>query len=257
MILQCLLAALAFFLQVSAAGTSFLAVNSQRYQNALSTDKVNSWEELSALSDTQEPLVCFRFTNFDLLTEMARFPTEVGFLSTFFEDLATQAWNEDSFTDVADASSIEVQEIPEPALPSLYSQVDRESDIIVFEFSGVSYDLKRLDEFLETVYVFLEEELMNIDNIVIQVPSVGKGYVKNTAKTSDIDVSDPDRKPVSSSPAGNGDELSSLWTEGLISCLIVTAILLAILFVAISWITSLEISYGAFEKPVNPLKKTN
>ncbi|CEP60591.1 Voa1p LALA0_S01e14400g [Lachancea lanzarotensis] len=257
MIIQCLLAAVAFFLQVSAAGTSFLAVNSQRYKDALNKDKIDSWTELSAFSDIEEPLVCFRFSKFDLLSALAEVPSEVRFLPTFFEELVTQVWEEDSFTDVAHISTVEVSKIPELSLPSLYSQVDRKSDIIVFEFSDASYDLERLDEYLETVYLFLEEELVNIDNIVIQVPSVGEPYVKNTAKTSDIDVSDPDRKPAPSSPTGNGDELSTLWTEGLISCLIVTAILLAILSVAISWITSLEISYGAFEKPVNPLKKTN
>nr|6M0R_N Chain N, V0 assembly protein 1 [Saccharomyces cerevisiae S288C]6M0S_N Chain N, V0 assembly protein 1 [Saccharomyces cerevisiae S288C] len=51
------------------------------------------------------------------------------------------------------------------------------------------------------------------------------------------------------------DILSSIWTEGLLMCLIVSALLLFILIVALSWISNLDITYGALEKSTNPIKK--
>ncbi|SCV04326.1 LAME_0H17568g1_1 [Lachancea meyersii CBS 8951] len=257
MIFQSILVAVALFLQVSAAGTSFLAVNSQRYKDALQQDGVESWAELSTLSYAEEPLICFRFTKFDLLAQIVQSPAEIRFLPTFFEELVNQVWNHDSFVDEADSSPIQIGKLPKSPLASFYNQIDRENDVVVFEFTDSEYDLTSLDEYLETAYLFLEESLANIDNIVIQVPSVSEGYTRSTAKTSEVDVSDPEKQPEPSTPAGDSNEMSTLWTEGLISCLIVAGILLAILIVAISWITSLDISYGAFEKPANPIKKTN
>lgn len=60
----------------------------------------------------------------------------------------------------------------------------------------------------------------------------------------------------------NGDdkkhsEEHRIWTEGLLMCLIVSFILLGILLVALSWLSSLTISYGALEKQTAPSKKTN
>ncbi|CCE62941.1 hypothetical protein TPHA_0D03050 [Tetrapisispora phaffii CBS 4417] len=57
--------------------------------------------------------------------------------------------------------------------------------------------------------------------------------------------------------AEDNDILSKIWTEGLLMCLLVSIFLFGLLAVALSWMTSLEISYGAFEKQSNPLKKTN
>jgi hypothetical protein len=45
------------------------------------------------------------------------------------------------------------------------------------------------------------------------------------------------------------------FTPGLLSCLIVTLVLIGILSIAISWVSSLGISYGAFEKKVEHGKK--
>lgn len=46
-----------------------------------------------------------------------------------------------------------------------------------------------------------------------------------------------------------------LFTPGLLSCLIVTLLLILILSIAISWVSSLGISYGSFEKKVEHGKK--
>lgn len=44
------------------------------------------------------------------------------------------------------------------------------------------------------------------------------------------------------------------FTPGILSTLIVSLLLLSILITAISWITSLDISYGSFEKKVDNKK---
>lgn len=44
------------------------------------------------------------------------------------------------------------------------------------------------------------------------------------------------------------------FTPGIISCLIVTFLLLAILVCALQWMLSLDISYGSFEKKVDNKK---
>ncbi|SCV01041.1 LANO_0F09868g1_1 [Lachancea nothofagi CBS 11611] len=260
MFYQSVLLAVAVLAQLSAAGTSFLAINSQRYQEALNDDKIESWAQLSDLGNANEPLVCFRFAQFDLLAQIARSSAETRFLPTFFEDSVTDVWNDDSLSatsEITKSAIVEVGQLSELVIPSLYSKIDDNDAVVLFEFTEPSYDLERLDEYLETVYLFLEEALPNIDNLVIQVPSVGETYTKSSAKTSEVEVSDPEKNPGKDLPAGDGRKVNALWTEGLISCLIVAALLLSILVTAISWITSLEISYGALERPANPLKKNN
>lgn len=48
-----------------------------------------------------------------------------------------------------------------------------------------------------------------------------------------------------------------IWTEGLLMCLFVSLVLLGILVIALSWLSSLTISYGALERQTAPSKKTN
>ncbi|SCU97961.1 LADA_0H09604g1_1 [Lachancea dasiensis] len=260
MILQSAILIVAILLQFSAAGTSFLALNSQRYREALDDATAASWPELASLGTSKEPLVCFRFTQFDLLTQLAQSSANTRFLPTFFEDSVTNVWIDDVPSTAVGAMYspvVAVGQLPDSIVPSLYSQVDGEDAVVVFEFSEPSYDLERLDEYLETAYLFLEDTMANIDNLVVQVPTSGKSYVRDAADASEIGVSDPNKKPKPSVPADDTEILSTLWTEGLISCLIVAGFLLFVLVIAISWVTSIDISYGALEKPVNPLKKTN
>lgn len=46
------------------------------------------------------------------------------------------------------------------------------------------------------------------------------------------------------------------FTPGIWSCLIVSGLLISVLYIALTWISSIEITYGAFEKQVDFAKKT-
>ncbi|KAM3162561.1 V0 assembly protein 1 [Lachancea thermotolerans] len=253
MLLKSLFLFLAALFQACAAETSFLSVNSRRYRDALGDDQVGSLEELTKISDAEEPMVWFKFDKFDLLGELAQSTAETRFLTAFFEGSVTDVLDQDSSSKAAEnvrSEKFEVAEIPASAFESLYDRVHPSDGALVFEFTESNYDLALLDEYLEAVYIYLEETLANIDNLAFQVPTSGKNYARAHSK---VEVTDPEKKPGSSTDGVQ----SALWTEGLISCLIVAALLLWILVIAISWITSLDISYGALEKPANPLKKTN
>ncbi|KAL6944868.1 hypothetical protein ACO0RG_001623 [Hanseniaspora osmophila] len=77
---------------------------------------------------------------------------------------------------------------------------------------------------------------------------------ESTSSTSTILTSTSVTATKTSIP--DGQVLSTLWTEGLIMCLLVTFLLISILVMAIKWTSSITISYGALEKSNNPIKKT-
>lgn len=243
--------------------SSFLWLGSQRYRHGVEEEGITSLEELLQLSDSEEPLVVFQFDKFDVL----RHNTEVlggsrSFLASLFQsDSVSNVLREDAPTQgFAEAKVVEVAQLPASASEFLIGKFSRRDSAVVVEFSGEYYNPAALDEFLETLYSFLEESMSNIDNIVVQTRSSDEAALR-WQETRD---SSPDKvgvdNPNSSGTPDDGsdpDALSSLWTEGLLSCLLVSALLLGILVTAISWVSSIHISYGALEKSTNPLKKTN
>lgn len=258
MIYQSILFFLAAVLQLTAASSTFLSLNSHRYQQALNDETITSLKTLASLADSEEPLVCLRFEKFDLLGQLGQKNAQAGFLTSFFEDSLTRVLDQDeSFVDLEDpnTSVLKVDEIPSAAFELLYEKVNRKNAVVAFDFTAASYDLESLEEYLESVYLYLEETLANIDNFVVQVPtsdasSYTEDQIDAAVHGTNVEVSDPENP-------SKGGKSTGIWTDGLISCLIVSLLLLWILVTAIAWITSLDISYGALEKPTNPLKKTN
>ncbi|SCV03086.1 LAMI_0H05358g1_1 [Lachancea mirantina] len=254
MLCRSLVAVLVVFLRVSAAITSYTSFGTSKYREAVSNGQATSLAQLAVISDAQEPLIVFQFLKFDLLGAIEQQKSQAGFLTELLHNTANfEILAQDELLKVPPAGGKQFVVAEIPAAPSelLYGNFQKSDNCIVFQFTNTDYDLARLDEFAEIAFVFLEEELSSADNFVFQLGAEKsfKAQARNQAESEAIGVSDPegDSKPV----------LSSLWTDGLITCLLVTGLLIWILVIAISWITSLEISYGAFQKPSDPIKKTN
>lgn len=245
--------------------TSFLSVNAHRYINPVETKQVNYLVELLLLSNNEEPLVVLQFDNFNLLDHFdEKHAQTYPFLTALFEtSLVTvlEEQNVDALKSGFDhANLMQINEIPASASDLLRYKFSSSDKAVVVEFTKENYDIAELDDFLQTMYAFMEDSLKNIDNIVLRVPTSSDSSTKlkslrNGETSKDVGVDDPENSH--EDEPEDSDALSSLWTEGLLSCLIVSGLLLAILVVAISWLASLDISYGALEKPANPLKKNN
>ncbi|CDO93945.1 unnamed protein product [Kluyveromyces dobzhanskii CBS 2104] len=240
--------------------TSFLAVNAQRYIDPVETNQVNRLAELLLLSNAEEPLIVLQFNNFDLLGQFdAEHAQTYPFLATLFEASLEPVLQEDDVKYLSNgfdhAHVVTVGEIPASASDLLRGEFTTSENAVVVQFTEESYDVAELDDFLETMYAFMEDSMNNVDNIVLRMPSSDSANAEsliNAETSKDVGVDDPEVDDPEDS-----DALSSLWTEGLLSCLIVSGLLLAILVTALSWLGSLDISYGALEKTTNPLKKNN
>lgn len=239
--------------------TSYLSVNAQRYRQRVLDESISSIEELLSLSNSEEPIILLQFSDFNIIEEMSKSSgTKYPFLWSLFKNDLTGILPEDEEAkELANTNYLEVSVLPAPANEYLIGKFSKDDDAVIIQFTEKEYDMEELDEFLSLLYVFMEDSLSNVDNMALQIPSSDSSFKvqqMRDAASGSISVDYPETSKV---PDSDNDELSSLWTEGLLSCLIVSFILLAILGIAISWISSLNISYGALEKSTNPLKKTN
>lgn len=254
---------LLWFIQCSfgADMTSFFSINAERYVDAVKTEKVSSLKELLEMSRTEEPLIVLQFDKFDLVNAFdekheGTYPFISSLLKSSLDTFLEEKGLPDGQKGYNGARVLKVGEIPASAGEELRHRFKKSDNAVVVEFTKERYDVAELDDYLETLYAFMEDSLKNVDNIVLRVPKSGNSG-------ADIEKIEELREPEKSGEPGDGDDnddddsLSSLWTEGLLSCLLVSLLLIAILVVAISWIASLDISYGALEKSANPLKKNN
>lgn len=145
-----------------------------------------------------------------------------------------------------------VNDLAQSASDLLYDHFLEDKSIVLFKFPSSDYDLYKLDEFIESCLLFLEDK--SSDDLTVVINSVG------TIDTDDYNFAAKDilsHDDNNEAQDGDSDILSSIWTEGLLMCLIVSALLVFILIIALSWISNLDITYGALEKSSNPIKKNN
>lgn len=247
---------LTFLLQivslVAAGATSYASIDSERYQNAASVN------DLILQADETDPLVIFSFSKYPLLEALLPYEGHVPYLTGFFESDAIRSYPEGlSGKSLEDKDATEVFDIEKLTLSAsqlLYNKAIEGKSVVIFNFGDSYYDLPTLDEFMESAYLLLHNSFDRVENIVLSVAdaTASDRFASAPARTKKAHVSQEPKKPLDD----DEDILSTIWTEGLIMCLIVSLLLLGILVIAISWMSSVEISYGALEKSTNPLKKT-
>lgn len=225
---------------ISAKQVSYLSLKSPSY---------NGHHGASSLSDivsklkNEEPVIIFDFAGPELLEEVVSSEDRYPFLSDFLTNDVTPIVSDDDSREFENDPRVEVfelNEIPSSLSTILYDFTSTDKYIFLFKLRNDKYDAAALDEFLESTCVFLRETLTEMENIIINVHGLDLHQThRQTKKEHDDDK----------------DILSKTWTEGLLMCLLVSAILLGILVVAISWTWNIEISYGGLERPSDPTKK--
>lgn len=259
MICRSLSLTLAFLLQVasvviaSTSTASYVSIKSGKS----SDDDATNVSDLIAQATDDDPLVVFRFSKYPVLDELLPFEGHVPFLSRFFESDVTRSYPKDSSIDnLQKDDRIEIFELNDLAFSAselLYNYHSKGKSVVLFDFHGSNYDLPALDEFMESAYLLLGDSFGRIENMVVNtVESHNSTPLGSTARTKKAHKDKGTKEPI----GNDTDVLSNTWTEGLIMCLIVSLLLLGILIVALSWMSSIDISYGALEKSTNPLKKT-
>lgn len=229
---------------------SYLSGKSPNYE---SDHDVSSLTDLVSKLTVREPVIIFDFSSPEFLEDVISSDQTYPFLSKFLaEDVASiQSSDESSeFENDPRVEVFELNEIPSSLSTILYDFTNTNKSIFLFKLTNDKYNVAALDEFLESTCVFLRETLVEPENIIVNVHGL------DSRKTHKQIKKDHDSSEGSKSPSvDDKDILSKTWTEGLLMCLLVSAILLGILIVAISWTWNIEISYGGLERPSNPIKK--
>ncbi|QLQ82487.1 hypothetical protein HG537_0H02490 [Torulaspora globosa] len=231
----------AFLLQIVSpvvASTSYVSLRSESDRDATSV------KELISQASKDSPLVIFRFTNYPIVEEWRLDEGHAPYLASFLESGDSY---QDDFTleDVSYSEIFNLGDLTLSASELLYNYYLKGKTVVVFNFERPNYELAKVDEFMESAYLFLADSVNGIETVVL-----------NVVRTTNSHRAPDRRAKVEQEKQPDNDVLSTIWTEGLIMCLIVSLLLIAILIVAISWMNSLQISYGALERSTNPLKKT-
>ncbi|GAV53264.1 hypothetical protein ZYGR_0AI05480 [Zygosaccharomyces rouxii] len=235
---------------IFAKQVSYLSIKSPNYKGH---HDVSSLSDLVSKLNIHEPVIIFDFANPELLEEVVSSDETYPFLSNFLTNDMAPILSDDESTELENDSRVEVfelNEIPSSLSTILYDFTNTDKYIFLFKLTNAKYDAAALDEFLESTCVFLRETLAEAENIIVNVHGLDFHQTHRQTK-KDHDKGEGNKGPSDD----DKDILSKTWTEGLLMCLLVSAVLLGILFVAISWTWNIEISYGGLERPTNPIKK--
>lgn len=241
--------------QVVASTTSYVSSNSGNQDDSTTVS------ELISVANEDNPLLIFRFAEYPILEAWMPYEGHVPYLTQFFNS-DTRAYQEDfPIERLSTDENIEVFNLDDLTLSApelLYNYHLKGKSIVVFNFEKANYDLASMDEFMESAFLLLSDSFESVENVVLNVQSSSdlERYSNSDAGVNKARVEGDVKDPKEAPGKEDTDVLSTIWTEGLLMCLIVSVLLLAILIVAISWMSSMDISYGALEKSTNPLKKT-
>lgn len=240
---------------VLAKQLSYLSIKSPNYSGR---HEVSSLSDVVSKFTTHEPLIIFDFASPEILEEVVSSEKTYPFLSKFLTNDVAPIVSEDDSMELEHDSRVEVfelNEIPSSLSTILYDFVNTEKYIFLFKLKNSKYDAAALNEFLESTYVFLQETLAEVENVIVSVRGLDNYQTHGHVKKDHNDNKKHDGSGKKNPIDANKDILSKTWTEGLLMCLLVSALLLGILVVAIVWTWNIEISYGGLERPSNPIKK--
>ncbi|CCK68545.1 Voa1p KNAG_0B00980 [Huiozyma naganishii CBS 8797] len=254
-----------FVFAAQSASTSFASIRSKE---SIDSDKYTSALDIIDSANSENPVVLFEFENLQLiraLIEDKSGEVEYPYLERLFKDEITNVFDETELPVDQNNDAIIMFTVSDltkkTSIQLMYDSPVEERNVIWFQFTGKEYDLNELDSFIESAVMYLEEYLdINID-IILNTKGendLNKLYEKFDKEPTAFAVDQSHSNKPSSSKSDDtekDDSLSRIWTEGLLMCLLVSFLLLVLLFVALSWLASVEISYTGLEKPANPLKK--
>lgn len=243
-------------LSVVTATISYASIKSNGYD-----EEVEHISQYIGAATAESPLVIFQFKKFPLVEEFSSSKEHLPFLTGLFANEDVTRLEDQSIVHlengVHDFETFEVLELPSSASEHLYDRHLKGKKVVLFDFQDGMYDLEKLDELLESVCFFLEDSLYVVENVVLNINEVANEGASRSASAM-VSGNSKQRKEhkVKEPVSDDSDKLSDIWTEGLLMCLLVSFFLIVLLVVAISWVGTIEISYGALEKSTNPLKKT-
>ncbi|SMN17967.1 similar to Saccharomyces cerevisiae YGR106C VOA1 Endoplasmic reticulum protein that functions [Maudiozyma saulgeensis] len=256
------LSVIALFCQLvlAAASTSYISLRNQDIVDG----RVSSTEDIIETATVDQPIVVLQFVKAKILESLAADDSNVPFLNQYFKHGVTNVLTDE--TSLVEPTDDEVfifkmKDLEFDPLDVLKDANVEKKRAIWFKFYGKEYDIRDVDQYLETIVIFVEEYLnVNVDIVLNSADVMTLEEFDNDVEMQTASHTQTHSKPTSTKTPKNGSEgdddiLSEIWTEGLLMCLLVSFILLVILLVALSWISSLNISYGALEKSTNPLKK--
>ncbi|AMD20699.1 HDL045Cp [Eremothecium sinecaudum] len=233
------------------------------WSSVLESSIDNHLNELVKYATQDEPMIIFQFDNYKLNSLLWKGSSgKYRFLEDkFYFPRHSVVFNKDYILEEnSDYSIVDLHgKLNDEYLESLNS-VQPGSKVVLIRFNDNQYDLAQLDQFLSKSQEQLAKILPNTRNIALQFfdRSTGSSKGKNRQARDEPDQrvgSTPES--IDKKPDSDDENASKLFTEGLLSCLLISGILLWILVIAIYWLVSLDISYGALQKSTNPLKKTN
>ncbi|CCH61117.1 hypothetical protein TBLA_0E00560 [Henningerozyma blattae CBS 6284] len=246
-----------------AEGISYASFGSEATNNKYAT-----LDELVEHSTNEEPAVIFQFNNYDFMQNIANLHNDNHrFFKGFFSHGIGRVYKTDSSIELNENEQsnaiFSVSDISSSASELFYNyELDNKKNILI-NLNNVDYDFSLLDEFIESALLFVKESFENYNLVLHNANSsshISKGTIAKSIKEAIENRVDEDSSPENDNKKKHDtdeDILSEFWTEGLLMCLMVSGLLLFVLVIALQWISSLEISYGALERKVDDLKKTN
>ncbi|CAH2353006.1 hypothetical protein CLIB1423_09S00716 [[Candida] railenensis] len=120
-------------------------------------------------------------------------------------------------------------------------------------------DFNKRDEDLEK---YEDDEFNHLVEEVEEDFRAAESYIMKEGNDLPVNIMETEDKPKASSTATPSTYPNNLFTNyefftpGIFSCLLVSGILVGILYTALTWLTSLEISYKSFDKQIDFEKKT-
>ncbi|CCF60523.1 hypothetical protein KAFR_0K01690 [Kazachstania africana CBS 2517] len=266
-------------LYAKSTSTSFISITSKDDIDNID-NKLSTSDELIDNASIDSPIIVFQFDRYRLLEKLVdynnngKYTPSSLYLNKFFSSRITTVVPEDldlvSLSEDRTEKIYQFHEIPNDISRTLYETLGKKKStpfrIIWFEFTSKDIDINELDAFLENVTLLLEEYLedehldiiLNTRDKMTTLEQFDESIEESKSITASTTASKQkaSSKPTKGTSKGKDDDiLSEIWTEGLLMCLLVSAMLLWILIMLISWIMNISISYGALEKSTNPLKK--
>ncbi|CAI4063518.1 hypothetical protein SUVZ_07G3410 [Saccharomyces uvarum] len=239
----------------SKKSSSFISLAKESNLNIFSSESSTA----DVISTVDSAIAVFEFDDYPLINKVVFGESleEYTFFGRFFSNEVALGVSDESPLSIPQSlSSITeqfiVNDLTQSASELLYDYSLDDKSIVLFKFPSSNYDLNKLDEFIESCLMFLEDK--SGDDLTVVINSVDTIDADDYVIDFKDILSHDDKKEAHD---GDNDILSSIWTEGLLMCLIVSALLVFILIVALSWISNLDITYGALEKSSNPIKKNN
>ncbi|CAB4251881.1 similar to Saccharomyces cerevisiae YGR106C VOA1 Endoplasmic reticulum protein that functions, together with other assembly factors, in assembly of the V0 sector of the vacuolar ATPase (V-ATPase) [Maudiozyma barnettii] len=248
-------------LVLAAASTSYVSLRNQDVIDG----RISSTEDIIETATVDQPLVILQFSKAKVLESLAADDYNVPFLNQYFKHGVTNVLTDETkLVEPSDDDEVfifKMKDLEFDPLDILKDANVEKKRVTWFKFDAKEYNMRDLDQYLETIVIFVEEYLnVNVDIVLNSADVMTLEEFDNDVEMHTATHTQVNSKPTSTKTPKNGskvddDALSEIWTEGLLMCLLVSFILLVILLFALSWISSLSISYGALEKSTNPLKK--